>query len=307
MNFVKTEEGVIEEIITNYHTANPPDTNIVLPYFDATVLTFFSQGQKKGGVNDGPHSLCHIVNSVFKPLKNSLMIPEHSAVVEGNGWQQDYENLYKYLCKQHRYVLLGGDHSVGNPSVLSSLSKVADPNNLFVIWIDAHPDCNTMAASISKNIHGQPLAGVLGFEPPWFEINSTLPTTNLLYFGIRDIDTFEAEQIAQHNIFHTSKLIEILTKINEIINSNPNAKFHVSFDVDALDPQYMGCTGCLVENGISPSEVSDIVSFVYDKLIAFDIVEFNPHIGTKEDQEISLNTIKEIVDGIAAKSFSKTV
>lgn len=282
----------------NIIEVNIPTVDNVESYFDTTVLTFFSQGQKKGGVEDGPYFLCKLVNDTFNIKTNAIVRPVHTTVEDGNDWQQDYKNLYEYLCTKNRYLLLGGDHSCGQSSVAASIEKVPDPNNLYVIWIDAHPDCNTMQASLTKNIHGQPLAGILGFEEPWFPIKTKLSTTNLLYFGIRDIDDFEKQMIAENNIFYTSDLTAMLTKITSIKESNPLSRFHVSFDVDALDPVFMDATGCVVPDGISPNDVSEIVKSVLHSLIAFDIVEFNPSLGNKD---VGLSSVKEIIEKIAER------
>lgn len=287
---IKTEEGVIEIKNIQY-------CQTTKKYFDATVLTLFSQGQQKGGVENGPFSLCKMVTTKFNTPITAMMLPQYKQVSDMHKWQEDYENLYKYLSKQPTYVLIGGDHSCGQSSVAASINKVSNVANLVVIWIDAHADCNTMEASLTKNIHGQPLAGILGFEEPWFEIKNILPTENLLYYGIRDLDQFEVEKINHHNIFNTSTLIELMNKINAVIELNPEVKFHISFDVDALDPKDMKSTGCLVDDGIHFNDVSDIVSYIHglDKLMAFDIVEFNPHIGSDDELNKSLETIDNML------------
>lgn len=292
MNTLKIDDGIIEVISEK----NTSDGSIL--YIETSVMVFFSQGQKKSGVENGPFALCNLVNSTFLPKVSTLVIPQYQKIIKDNGWKNDYEKLFKYLCKKQNYILIGGDHSCGQSSVSASLEKIENPEDLYVIWIDAHPDCNTMEASISKNIHGQPLAGILGFEDTWFPIKNKLSCKNLLYFGIRDIDEFERQKIEENNIYNTSNLKLFLEKITNIMETNPNAKFHVSFDVDALDPNYMISTGCSVTNGITPDEVGEIVRFVYEKLVAFDIVELNPEIGSKEEKEKSLKSIERIFEKI---------
>lgn len=267
--------------------------------FDVSVSVFYGQGQQKRGVETGPFYLSQVVNEAFGLNKYALAKPgvERIYPTDRNGtWKKDYEILYDYLKQQKNYVLLGGDHSIGNPSVASSIYKTDDVNDLYVIWIDAHADSNTMSASITKNIHGQPLASILGWEDPWFPIKETLPTTNLLYFGIRDLDQFEVDKIKEHNIFNTTDLQVMMAKIDEIIKHNNNAKFHVSFDVDALDGKIMTSTGCVVDNGLTPVEVSTVIRAVKFRLIAFDLVEFNPELGNKG---LSLKIIKDIITDIA--------
>jgi len=76
-------------------------------------------------------------------------------------------------------------------------------NDLLVIWIDAHADINTYETSFTKNIHGMPpLASLTGLMPHWYRIKNPrfiLPTQNLLYIGIRDLDPFEEIIIKKTN------------------------------------------------------------------------------------------------------------
>lgn len=266
-----------------------------------TISACFSHGQKHSGVNEGAISLCNIVTDTFLSKKELVVTPCFSNSNKENEWKKDYSYLCDVLSKHKKYVLIGGDHSIGQSSVGASISKISDVSNLYVVWIDAHADTNTMEASLSKNLHGQPLAGILGFEEPWFRIKSTLPVSNLLYFGIRDLDQFEKEKITEHNIFNTLDLIVMLKKLKSIKDTNPNAKFHVSFDVDALDREFMTSTGCVVKaKGLHPSDVSEVINFVFDEMIALDIVEYNPRMGNFQR---SYNSIKLILDNVQTKKI----
>jgi arginase len=106
-----------------------------------------------------------------------------------------------------------------------------------------------------------------------------------LYFGIRDLDDFEKEKIKENGIFHTSKFDDLIVKINSIITKNEKTKFHISWDVDSLDPTILDSTGCLADNGLQLSDIIKTVThpFVQDKLIAFDIVEYNPSLGNNAE------------------------
>lgn len=262
------------------------------------VSAFYSQGQLLRGVEDGPYSLCELASNAFGSKKHILVKPTHDTIPTTESeipWQDDYEKLYDVLKTIPMYVMLGGDHSIGMSSVAASIYKTPDVNNLYVIWIDAHADTNTMVDSITKNIHGQPLAGIMGYEEPWFKIEETLPTTNLLYFGIRDLDDYEKEKIRENNIFNTRNLQEMLTTLEYIMKNNSEAVFHISFDVDALDSTIMSSTGCVVKDGLFPTDVSSVYNFVKPKLIAFDLVEYNPNLG---DSKTSFNSIKKIIEDI---------
>ena len=259
----------------------------------------FQQGQKKSGVEKGCYFLENIILKCFDIREKHEIFSNISNIENNNDWQLDYKNLYEKLSNLDNYILVGGDHSIGMSSVASSINKISNINNLYVIWIDAHADSNTMQASVTKNIHGQPLAGILGYEPPWFAIKENLPTQNLLYFGIRDLDDFEQQKITEHNIFNTSNLSIIINKIQNILTNNTNAVFHVSFDVDALDSTIMKATGCIVNDGLFPSDIITLINIIKKRLIAFDLVEFNPDLCSNYDLDISYNSIKEILEGIS--------
>lgn len=273
----------------------PSDPRTKNNLFDVMVCAYYGQGQHKSGVERGSDYLCKNVKECFNINKYCLVSPDTKEVSTGNNWQKDYKKLYDYLKQQKSYILIGGDHSIGMSSVASSIYKTSDVNNLYVLWIDAHADTNTMEASITKNIHGQPLASIMGYENPWFPIKETLPATNLLYFGIRDLDDYEKEMINKNNIFNTSDLQKMLSKIDDIIKNNSDAIFHISFDVDALDSTIMDSTGCVVNDGLLTVDVSSVVNYVKSRLMAFDLVEFNPDLGNKDK---SLETINQILNGI---------
>jgi arginase len=326
MDIQRTSSGIIEitdcneKLITESSAsarATPHSPRSTVP-FTNSVLAIYGQGQKKSGVENGPFLLSAMVNKVLGIHRNALAIPKHPETVRPStdltsvavtnsivpaSWQKDYENLYAYLASQSSpYVLIGGDHSIGQSSVAASIARIDDVNNLYVLWIDAHADMNTMEASPSKNIHGQPMAAIMGYENAWFPIKAILPTTNLLYYGIRDLDPFEVEMIHRDNIYNTRKLEEILEKILEIKRTNVKARFHVSFDVDALDPSVLSATGCLVEDGLMPKEVATVINAVKDICLALDLTEFNPSLG---DVDQSLMTVQSILEGISNPTSGK--
>lgn len=264
--------------------------------YDNVVRAPFGHGQLKSGVADGANDLYSIISSMYHVNNNLTYHPMHTKHITPEGeWKYDYEYLRNLLFDLPTYVLFGGDHSVGQSSVGASLKKIVNIDDLVVIWIDAHPDSNTYESSESKNYHGMPLAGILGYEEPWFKIDKKLPSTNLLYYGIRDADKFEDEKIKEDNIFSTNDHNILIDKIDKIIDKNNNVKFHVSFDVDSLDPEFMTSTGCVVEGGLNPMNVVKVINHVIKRVIALDIVEFNPTIG---DREKSVDTLKNILSSI---------
>ena len=106
-----------------------------------------------------------------------------------------------------------------------------------------------------------------------------LPFHNLTYVGIRDIDDWEGKVIQENNIRHLTvgQTIDFIRKLNKPI--------HISFDVDALDPELVSSTGTKVEDGLHPHEVEEIIKATLEeeKLVSLDVVEFNELLGQPED------------------------
>jgi len=247
--------------------------------FYRTIIANFSYGQHHRGVAKGGNEIYALVKNL---CKNTLSWQVKSNVPIGNhGWQNEYFNIIKYSYGMQSTCVLGGDHSIGQQSVITSMLRT-NPKNLYVLWIDAHADINTYDASQSKNYHGMPLAGLVGNERPWtypFTPKMPLKYSHLMYYGLRDMDSYEENLVEQKRIFNTSNFKQMTTKLQNIIMNNPDAVFHVSFDVDALDPQHFDGTGCLSPNGLHPNDVAKIINYIKNRTICLDIVEFNPELG----------------------------
>lgn len=214
---------------------------------------------------------------------------------------------YRGLCQNQVNVNFGGDHSLSLATVEASLRKT--PNTL-VIWIDAHADLNCAEESLSGHLHGMPVYYLLQdpkHRPESLKWMTTqLPTHQIVYFGIRDIDPFERDYLESQNIMHftvhdikTKGLQSCLDTIFKKIESFE--KIHVSFDIDCLDTKYSLCTGVPVNNGLSLLEVWSLAKLVSSsgKLANLDIVEINPRLvdannDIRETYEIALQFIQQI-------------
>jgi len=97
----------------------------------------------------------------------------------------------------------------------------------------------------------------------------------LTYVGIRDIDPFEGQTINENNI----RVLDPISCIDYI--KNLDGPIHISFDVDALDPELVDSTGTKVPDGLEPEEVRSIIkaALELDKLVSLDVVEFNKDLG----------------------------
>jgi arginase len=262
----------------------------MLKHFDNIIIAECSVGQKKIGVHEGGKYICDELKIVPNITFEKRIF---------NNINSEYENGYYILSKfleninqnGKKTLLIGGDHSLGISSVDFLLNKYQD--KLRVLWIDAHADINDNLTSLSGNLHGMPL----GYHhisrsdiPYWRKQNQfRLDSTQLYYFGIRDLDPAEIKLIKEEHIRYSNKIDEDLIRFID-----ESEVLLISFDVDALDPNHLDSTGCLAPNGLSPSDVNYIINYsiFHNKLIHLDIMEFNPHLG---DVKKSMECLKNIL------------
>jgi arginase len=186
-------------------------------------------------------------------------------------------------------LVLGGDHSiaVGTVSgVAASLRKRGEKSGL--IWIDAHADMNTPESSPSGNVHGMPLACCIGRGPR--ELTDLLGFApkiegkNVALVGIRDVDIRERE-IVRHSGVTPFTMRDIdergLRKVMEqaiAIASDGTAGFHLSLDMDAVDPDEAPGVGTPVRGGMTYREAHLAMEMLSDShsMLSMEVVEVNP-------------------------------
>jgi arginase len=186
-------------------------------------------------------------------------------------------------------MLLGGDHSLAAGSIAgASAFHAAKDERIGVIWIDAHADLNTPGSSKSGNVHGMPLAHVLGHgDSALANVGGVRPAvrgTNVAIVGLRDADEAEREHIAKWKVRAlTMRAIDergLRTVMEEAIAvaSDGTAGIWVSFDLDCLDPSDAPGVGTAVPGGMSYREAHLAMEMLADtgRLIGLDLVEVNP-------------------------------
>jgi arginase len=203
------------------------------------------------------------------------------------------EKLYKTslgaLEKEGFPLVLGGDHSLAAGSVAATADFVRrEKKPLGLIWVDAHGDMNTPASSGSGNVHGMPLASLLGPEPA--ELSriggfspKVLPEHTVL-IGIRNLDDREKQIVRDSRVrVFTMKDIDragiaTITEQALAIAGAGTAGVHVSFDLDVCDPSIAPGVGTPVKGGLDYREAHMLMEIIADSglLRALDLVEVNP-------------------------------
>ncbi|MCD1147690.1 arginase [Peptoniphilus sp. KCTC 25270] len=196
-----------------------------------------------------------------------------------------YEAVKTELKAEQFPLILGGDHSIAIGSIKAVLDKYP---NLGVIWFDAHGDINTNDTSPTGNIHGMPVATLLGLgAEELLEIGqkeSLLKKENIVYIGSRDLDGGERTMMKDLGIkvytMHEVDYYGIKHVMEEAIEylKDRCEHIHVSFDMDVLDPTVAPGTGTKVPGGMGYREAHLSLELVAktEKLVSAEFVEVNP-------------------------------
>ena len=185
-------------------------------------------------------------------------------------------------------IVLGGDHSIaiGSVSGVSSFYR-ARGETVGLVWFDAHADMNTPETSPTGNIHGMPLAVLLGHGPPELTgiegFSPKLDPRFCAHIGARDVDPGERELVRRTGIrFFTMREIDergmkvCMDEAIEIASMAP-AGYHVTLDVDALDPGDAPGSGTVVRGGLTYREAHLAMEKIAEAggALSLEVVEIN--------------------------------
>ncbi|CAN5328353.1 arginase [soil metagenome] len=225
------------------------------------------------------------------------------------------ESVKKILANDSLPVILGGDHSIaiGTFSAISSFFHAKD-QEIGLIWFDAHADINTPKTSGSGNIHGMPLATILGYgDENLVNLEGFAPKLNpkfCAHVGARDLDSGEQKQIhslgMRENFFTMSDIDRrgMLNCVEDAIKiaSQASGGYAVTFDVDVIDPRFAPGSGTLVRGGITYREAHLALEIIAEKqgMRSFEIVEVNPMLDKS-------NITVELAGELILSALGKTI
>jgi arginase len=192
-------------------------------------------------------------------------------------------------------IVLGGDHSLAAGSAAAATDWVRKTKDLplGLLWVDAHGDMNTPATSLSGNVHGMPLAALLGPEPAELaKIGTVSPKVlpeHTVIIGVRNLDDREKVAVRDSHVHvFTMKDIDrqgIASIVEQAVNlaGNGTAGIHVSFDMDVCDPTIAPGVGTPVKGGLDYREAHMVMEIVADSglLLSLDLVEVNPTLDVR--------------------------
>jgi len=204
--------------------------------------------------------------------------------------QKLYQTALMSLEEGAMPLVLGGDHSLAAGSVAAAAEWAKKTKDLPIglLWVDAHGDMNTPSTSLSGNVHGMPLAALLGPEPAELaRIGGFTPKVlpaHTVILGVRNLDDREKVAVRDSHVHvFTMKDIDrqgIASIVEQAVNlaGNGTAGIHVSFDMDVCDPSIAPGVGTPVKGGLNYREAHMVMEIVADSglLTSLDMVELNP-------------------------------
>lgn len=264
-----------------------------------------SQGQSLEGVAHGPENL--INSNLSKLLSTKFFEIDYFKGTENRfpflrNKDLAYYNLYKrtkkVVSQQAQTLILGGDHSLSLATIPAIQSQHP---GLKVLWVDAHGDINTPKTSPTGNLHGMPVAALLGLfdfrkYKGWNWFHPCLKPEDICFVGVRDLDPGEEKIMKSHGIrvyssadVRNDGMDSVIDEALHYLNPDHSCPLHVSFDVDVIDPKLAPATGVPVPKGLSLQEAIDLADYVRctQDLVSLEIVEFNPE-AAQHNFEVSL-------------------
>jgi len=199
-----------------------------------------------------------------------------------------FEACRAELSAERLPILIGGDHSLAIGSIAAAAQHARQAGKLLrVLWFDAHADANTSALTPSGNIHGMPVAILLGHGPrDLVEISGRAPAlapSELRQIGIRSVDPGEKRFVHElgFEVFDMRYIDEQgmrATMNAALAGLDGDTHLHVSFDIDFLDPDIAPGVGTTVPGGPSYREAQLCMEMVADtgRLASLDLMELNP-------------------------------
>ena len=210
-------------------------------------------------------------------------------------------------------IVLGGDHSLGAGSVAAAAAFLRRRDQkVGLIWVDAHGDMNTPQTSGSGNVHGMPLAALLGPEPAELaKLGGDGPSVlaeHTVLVGIRNLDDQEKKAVRASKVHvFTMKDVDRLgiTQVMEralSLASHGTGGVHVSFDMDVCDPAIAPGVGTAVKGGLDYREAHVVMEMIAEsgKLTSLDLVEVNPTLDLR-------NTTAELGTELALSAMGKQI
>jgi len=209
-------------------------------------------------------------------------------------------------------LVLGGDHSIaaGVAAGVAAFFR-KDKKQIGYLWLDAHGDMNTPDSSPSGNVHGMPLAAIMGYgAPELVDLLGFKPKAepgNIVIVGARDLDAQERKIVKKSGV-HVFTMRDIDERgMREVMSDalkyclDDTAGIAVSLDMDFVDPSDAPGVGTPVRGGVTYREAHLAMEMIADSeaMVSLEIVEINPIID--EHNRTALLGVELVLSALGKK------
>ncbi|MCH9770261.1 MAG: arginase [Gammaproteobacteria bacterium] len=217
---------------------------------------------------------------------------------------------YAATLQQQAFLTLGGDNTCSIGTWAGAANALTEHGDLGLLWLDAHMDSHTFDTTPSANIHGMPLAALLGFGHELLtsvhmpEIK--LKPKNVVLMGIRCYEADEAALLEKLGVrvFYIEEVQErglhacMQMAIRHI--TAHTARFGVMLDLDVIAPSEVPAVGTPVKNGIKTKNLLPELEILgqHEKFVGAEICEFNPHLDVEQKTEV---VIAQLINALYGK------
>jgi len=247
-----------------------------------------------------------------QPEQNRLQLQWHMVHPEIHGIKeeklsrlnQSISRFSRYWTEQNQaFLVIGGDHSCALGTWGGVLNGLQQPDKFGLIWLDAHMDAHTFATSPSGNIHGMPVAALLGKADKrlaaMYPGSSFIKPENLTLIGVRSYEHEEYDLLKEAEVEivfagQIDRLAPVLIKAIDKLSLSCEV-IGISIDLDFIDPVDAPGVKTPAENGIKAGELLEALSLInqHPKVCGLEISEFNPE---KDFNNKTLHLMKAIVE-----------
>ena len=287
-------------------------------------------GQRRRGVDMGPSAIrAAELRTLLQDLGHevqdrgnlSVAIPETQPEGDGSArflseiaetCGEVSQRVSSFVGEGATPVVLGGDHSIAIGTLAGVSTALRGQHDVGLLWFDAHADMNTPATTPSGNVHGMALASVVGLgDPRLANLAGRAPIiepANVALIGVRDIDSEEKANVRDSGLHvFTMRDVDELG-MRRVIESAIGhitqhcSRFHVSIDMDFLDPLEAPGVGTPCPGGVTYREGHLAMEMIADSgcMCSFEVVEVNPILDTA-------NATSRLAVELALSAFGKRI
>ncbi len=218
----------------------------------------------------------------------------------------------KALSEGFLPLVLGGDHSIAAGAAAGVANHFRkEKKQIGYLWLDAHGDMNTPESSPSGNVHGMPLAAIMGYgAPELVDLLGFKPKAepgNIVIVGARDLDAQERKIVKKSGV-HVFTMRDIDERgMREVMSDalkyamDDTAGIAVSLDMDFVDPSDAPGVGTPVRGGVTYREAHLAMEMIADTeaMVSLEVVEINPILD--EHNRTALLGVELVLSGLGQK------